>query len=411
MKTTLDVWPELPLLIQGYVLDSTVDRVSAITLKHSDRVCQINFECRTLCRIEEHWAVMQMPFPELTGLRLSCVDDSNTCCSSCVPVLPDSFLGGSAPRLRYFCLNAIPFPGLPKLLFSATHLVHLHLLRIPHSGYISPEAMAACLSILTNLESLCIQFESPQSSPDQGSRCPPPPTRSILPALEIFSFQGAREYLEELVARVDAPQLCQLLATFLDDVDFDTPELVQFISRTPTFGAYDEARLVFCCREFRVRLRSHPKPHDLDSKTIKVGIIYKVPDDQQLPSVAQICTSSLCPLLTMENLYIDRSRYSGPFGQDDIDNTEWLDLLFPFSAVKNLFLSNQFLPRIALALQELTGGRTTEVLPALQNVLLEGFDPSEPVQEGIARFVSARQLANHPVAISVWDRRRYEYDW
>jgi hypothetical protein len=90
--------------------------------------------------------------------------------------------------------------------------------------------------------------------------------------------------------------------------------------------------------------------------------------------------------------------------EDDIENTEWLELLLPFTAVKNLYLSKQFSPRIAPALQELTGGRTTEVLPALQNVLLEGFQPSEPVQEGIAQFISARQLTNHPVAISVWDR-------
>ena len=62
----------------------------------------------------------------------------------------------------------------------------------------------------------------------------------------------------------------------------------------------------------------------------------------------------------------------------------------------------QISPRIALAQQESTGGRTTEVLPALKNVLLEGFQPSGPVQEGIARLIYARQLTNHPVAI--WDR-------
>jgi hypothetical protein len=72
--------------------------------------------------------------------------------------------------------------------------------------------------------------------------------------------------------------------------------------------------------------------------------------------------------------------------------------------VKNLYLSIEFAPHIVPALQELTGERTTEVLPALRNILLEGFEPSEPVQEGIARFVSARQLTNHPVSTSVWDR-------
>jgi hypothetical protein len=35
--------------------------------------------------------------------------------------------------------------------------------------------------------------------------------------------------------------------------------------------------------------------------------------------------------------------------------------------------SEELVPRISPALQELVGGRTTEVLPALENILLEGF--------------------------------------
>jgi hypothetical protein len=106
----------------------------------------------------------------------------------------------------------------------------------------------------------------------------------------------------------------------------------------------------------------------------------------------------------MENLYIYENLDSPPNWKDDIENAEWLDLLLPFTAVKNLYLSKQFSARIAPALLEPTGGRTTEVLPALQNVFLEGFQPSEPVPEGITRFISARRLTNYPVAISAWDR-------
>jgi hypothetical protein len=109
----------------------------------------------------------------------------------------------------------------------------------------------------------------------------------------------------------------------------------------------------------------------------------------------------------MENLYIDGSQYSLLDWEDDIENTKWLDLFLPFTAVKNLYLSKEFSPCVALGLQDLTGARTTEVLPALQNVFLEGFQPSEPVQKGIAplaRFISARHLTDHPVTISVWDR-------
>jgi hypothetical protein len=93
--------------------------------------------------VEEVLARMQASFPELTYLQL--ISDDET-----LPVIPDSFLDGSAPRprLRIFDLKGILFPGFPKLLSSATHLVNLKLRDIPHSGYISLEAMVALLRVV-----------------------------------------------------------------------------------------------------------------------------------------------------------------------------------------------------------------------------------------------------------------------
>ena len=395
-RETLDVWPALPLLIQGDVSNTSVDNVIA-ELKHSGRICKINLDFYTTSQIEKLWTAMEVPFPELAVLYLSFSDFQG-------PVLPDSFLGGYAPRLRYLALTSIPFPGFSKLISSATNLVRLWLVNIPHSGYISPEAMATCLSVLTSLDALQLEFESPQSRPDQENRRSPPPTRSFLPALTKFWFKGVKEYLEDLVSRIDAPRLYHFSSTFSYGTNFDTPELNQFIRRTPTFGAYEEAYLIFDSDDALIRLQSHPQPSD--HRMVKVKILCQGPD-RLLPSLAQICSSSLRLLLTMENLYIDGDQFEISFVWADniqVDNAEWLGLLLPFTAVKNLYLSRALSPRIAPALQELTGGRTTEVLPALQNVLLEGFQPSEPVQEGIAQFISARQLANHPITVSVWDR-------
>ena len=91
--------------------------------------------------------------------------------------------------------------------------------------------------------------------------------------------------------------------------------------------------------------------------------------------------------------------------QDDIENSQWLELLHPFTAVKDLYISQEFTPRIAPALQELVGERVTEVLPALQTLFLEEPLPSGPVQETIGQFVAARQLAGHPIAVSRWERK------
>ena len=83
-----------------------------------------------------------------------------------------------------------------------------------------------------------------------------------------------------------------------------------------------------------------------------------------------------------------------------------MDLLRSFVAVKNLYLSREYISRIGPALQELVGGQTTEVLPTLENIFLDGFQTSGPLQEGIEKFVAARQLTNHPVTVSGWDSLR-----
>ena len=182
---------------------------------------------------------MQVPFPELTELELWSSDVTP-------PAIPDSFLDGSAPRLQIFDLSGIPFPGLPKLLLSATQLVDLNLDDIPHSGYISPEAIVAPLSELSSLKSLSLQFRSRQSRPGwEGPSLPPPKRSSILPALNKFYFKGVTEYFEELVSRIDTPQLDELDITYFHQRDFVYPQLVQFINCTPTLRALDEAHIEF----------------------------------------------------------------------------------------------------------------------------------------------------------------------
>jgi hypothetical protein len=108
----------------------------------------------------------------------------------------------------------------------------------------------------------------------------------------------------------------------------------------------------------------------------------------------------------LQNLHIQVCLHSRQNLEVSIENRPlaWLKLLHPFTAVKNLYLSEEFTPRIVHALQELVGGRTTEVLHALQNIFLEGFQLSEPIPpaKGIGQFIAAREEASHPIAISPW---------
>jgi hypothetical protein len=394
-KDTLGVWPALPLIVAGFMFSSSgTDNIIA-ALGQSNRVSQVSLLALANWQLEEVLVAMQVPFPELTEMRLSSHVDT----LSVIPI-PDSFLGGSAPRLRSLTLNAIPFPGLPKLFLSATHLVHLKLSNVPHSGYISPEGMVALLSVSSSLESLYLEFRSPQSHPDLERRSLPPLNRSILPALHEFRFKGVTEYLEDLVTFIDAPQLDKMHITFFNQIDFDCPRLAQFINCTPTLRALDEAHVEFNHSTASVKLRYRTSKLGFDDLLIKVSC--REPD-WQLSSVAQVCDSSLCPPSTVEDLYIGR-RYSPLVWKNDaIESTLWLQLLRPFAAVKNLRLSREIAPGIAPALQELVGARVTEVLPSLRKIFVQGLKPLELFQENIGQFVAARQLSGHPVTLSVWN--------
>jgi hypothetical protein len=338
---------------------------------------------------------MQQPFPALSILKLQLPDQSD------LVVLPDSFLGGSAPRLVFLQLRGVPFPGLPKLLLSTTHLVALYLTNIPHSGYISPEAVVTALFTLTSLERFSFEFQSPRSHHNLAIRRPFPPTRTVLPVLTHFRFKGVCEYLDDFVARIDTPRLNDLSITFFNDIIFDVPQFIQFISRTPATKALENAHVVFGVREAWVNFSSQT----LGGRSLQVEVRVLCREmDWQVSFLEQVCTLCSSLLSTLENLYIYNGLYSEPHWRDDIENTLWLGLLRSFPVVKNLYLYEEFARRIVPALQELVDGRTTEVLPIMQNIFLEKLQPSEPLPEGIQQFVATRQVTGHPIAVSRWPR-------
>ena len=389
-RDTVDLWPALPLVIQHYdCRTGSVDNIVAL-LKCGDLVHRIDLWRLSRSQLEDIWEAMQVPFPELRHLDLRHYETK--------PVVPlsDSFLGGSALQLRALILDRIPYPGLPKLLLSATHLTRLYLNDIPHSGYISPEAMVACLSTLTSLERLSLGFKFPLPRTDRESQHLPPPTCTILPVLQYFWFKGDSEYLEYLVARIEAPRLRLLEILFFNDIVFDTPQLTRFISHTPTLEAFNKARVSLGDITASIELTS---AYDLNA-SFKVSI-YCRELDWQLSFLEQVCTSSLPPLSTLEDLYMRGHPWPQDW-KDIIDYTQWLELLHSFTTVKNLYLSKELAPCVVPALQDLVGGRTTEVFPNLQNIFVKELEESGPVQEGIRKFVSARRVSSHPITVSRW---------
>jgi hypothetical protein len=389
MTEMLDVWPPLPIVIHDFACPKSGSDNIVAALELNDRVCQIRI------KLDPQWEkildAMQKPFPALKLVMISSDVEM-------APVVPDSFMGGSAPRLQYLLLERVPIPGLPKLLLSATDLGRLDLRRIPHSGYISPEAIVTCLSTLPRLERLYLGFESSRSRPNRESQRLPPPTRSLLPALIKLHFTGVTEYLEDLVARIDSPLLDCLEIVLFHQRIFVASQLIQFIGRTPTLKVHHRARVDFSDLHARITFSKTSS----SNYHLTLKILCRQPE-WQLSSVTQIFTSFFPRsfIRMVEQLSIRGICYSKLDWPDVvIEDSKWLELLHPFTAVKDLHLSKKSAPRIAPSLQELVGGRTTEVLPVLQSLTLEKLPPSGPFEEAIGKFVAARQLSNHPVAIS-----------
>ena len=414
-RVALDIWPPLPLIVHDVTRTDEEDVDYTIAaLEHNNRVCQIRISSRSSSRITcvVESAAMQERFPELTHLELKFFDITSDWYDG--PRLPDSFLGGTAPRLKSLELTNISFPGLPKLLLSATHLVKLDLSfnSLPGSGYsITPEAMATSLSTVTSLEYLRIHFGYPLPTSERRRR----PlqallTPTILPILTTIQFDGASGYLEEILAQIDAPRLNKMLITLDHRSLFDTSQLFQFISRKPTLRAPEKGYIIFAFRRIIVKFPSQTSAlGELCAKTSCFNC-FEESELPQLSAIVQLCTSSLPPIPTLEDLYLLDDAYSQLNLLDDVENTLWLQLLHPFTSVKNLYLCNELVPLVAPALEELFGARTTEVLPNLENIFLEGLQLSGPLHEGIETFVAARWFTGHPVAVSHWDKKDADYE-
>ena len=396
-KEMLDVWPLLPVVVRSDEFEVYGVDYMIPALEQSDRVCELQLIDVPCSQLDKVLSAMQQPFPALTYLAFLYVGET------LIPpvAIPASFLGGSAPRLQTLMLDYFPFPGLSNLLLSATHLVELYLRRIPHSEFFSPETIVTCLSVLTKLQKLSILFEFHQRLPGQRRQLSPPHTRTLVPALTLLGFSGDDEYLEDLVAQIDAPLLNGLRINFYDRPIFYTPQLARFISRTPNFKTHEEARVTLSNWDVSITLPQTFGEVDLSiSCTEADGTLFLV----SLESVAEVCSSSFPQSLisAVEHLYLLEDEPSVLYLQDNIENSQWLEVLHPFTGVKSLYLSSRITPRIVPVLQEFLGERVTEVLPALQTLFLEETLPSGPAQETIGQFVAARQLSSRPISISRW---------
>jgi hypothetical protein len=388
VRKILGCLPPFPIILD-YLTPSSL-RSSApnyedeiiVALEHPGRVRSIKLVV-TSSLLETVASVVEEPFIALTTLWLSSKDRN-------APVLPDVFLNGPPLQLRQILLEGISFPTLPTLLPSASNLVDLQLKDIPQRGYISPEVMVSTLAALNRLENLYIWFRASISLHQLISS--PASTRHVLLSLSVFNFCGSSEYLEHLLAQIDTPRLRSINIMYLNQLDFQVPQLSQFFHRTEPLDFAQSQHLHGRIRfsSLYVELSFEEEGHHGSRLTLR--ILCKGLDWQSL-HLAQILAQSPAIVSNVDHLSINGDDLQHESGwKDSVDDTDWLELLHPFSAANMVQGSKQLALQIALALDGVGEEMIAEVLPALTSLLLE----DQPVRS-VEKFLAARQNSGHPV--------------
>ena len=207
--------------------------------------------------------------------------------------------------------------------------------------------------------------------------------------------------MEDVISRINVPLLRHTVIRLFNQLIFDTPLLLDFINRTENYKTSQSGDIQFGDRSVNAVIRFPPAmSYGQISLTISC-----IPSDWQVSSLAQVCGSALSPLLTLEHLKI--YDYQAHW-QDDMETTQWLELLHPFISVKHLDLSPNLVRLFVPALQVIAEKSMTEALPVLERLSLWGIQPLGPVKEAIGKFIATRQLFGRPITVDDGDDKGSE---
>ena len=222
---------------------------------------------------------------------------------------------------------------------------------------------------------------------------PPPVERNVLPALILLHFKGACEYLDDLVSRIDAPQLIFINISYLNQpVGLQVAQLSKFIDRSvgPKLTLSRRAHVTF--DNTWVSFDTHCHANDPTPLPTARIIASCEGIGRQVLHMAQVLSqfSAALPPSNFVDLgfEVENKWVRSTEGMDDID---WRHLLLQFSAVKTMYVLNPKLARhVAFGLEHMDAG----TLPSLDLLFLAGQPPSF-----VEKFVAARKFSGRPVTV------------
>ncbi|KAH9052272.1 hypothetical protein EDB87DRAFT_1835939, partial [Lactarius vividus] len=386
----LDCWPALPIVVQyggSPTLDSPApeddDNVVA-ALEQSGRVSSISLTITS--SLLEKLSAIERPFSELEDLSLLSRDSARR-------ALPSAFQWGS--RLRTLHLTSAAIPTLPELISHSTGLVDLQLHKIPDAGYFSPNAFVSALSDMSQLQTLSLHFHSFTHRRNNLGFPPQSGERVVLPVLTCLKYRGSSMYLDNFVARIDAPRLGDIDITFLSQPMMRTSELCLFIHRIAMQKSHRRAEILSSERAISISFTQPQAPTRLK---------LQVPCEVlacQLSDMARICKGLSAFLLGVEHLRIGTTQPSSGW---DHNRTGWLDLIRQLIGAKWVHISGDHSTNVVYALS--LRMREEIVLPVLHKICIREPEPHcVPLQEAVVSLIHSRSLAGRIIAVE------YERVW
>ena len=387
--------PPLPLVIDydndddDKSCDITAEDEDGIilALRQRDRVRRVRLEMplpnlrKVIMAIDEEYPVLEYlimaPWPA----------DAKTAL-----MLPETL---QAPHLRRLVLSGFVLPIGSRLLTTAVGLVTLCLFTFHPSTYIRPNTLMQWISFMPQLEALMIGLLSPVPGRDVESQPMHTPimTNVALPNLRSFMFQGVSAYMEAVACRITAPHLEKLDIVFSEQLTFSVPHLLQFMNTIENFR-FDSAEFQFSRNKVYVKV--YPR-EEAEKFALQLNISCSLLD-RQVSSVAQIFNSLSQTLTTVEHLALEHMAHNQSSEEhNEVDHTEWHNLLRSFSYVKTLRVDNGLAKELSRSLRLGEGEHPLELLPELQELTYFGSgDTGSP----FASFIDARQNAGHPVTLT-----------
>ena len=380
----LHVWPvTLPLTIDYPYYSSRLvpeDKLNIFAaLEHPGCIHRIAI-CAEGSFLSHVAVFMHKPFPALTHLEL-------------IWAPPHTGRGSPSPGRH---LGGFPLHlQLPVILSSARNLVSLTLREISQDVSVLPETLVGCLAVLNALKTLDITFPDDQSPLDSTNSRSDLPRRTILPALTNFHYKGYSEYLEDILAQLDTPQLDNCEIEYFVHL-IQAHQLTHFIDRTEGLNhrQFKRAEVTFFSLAHRAQINCSEGKYP----QLSLDIVEQSGLGIQVECFADMLGQVVAMFPNVDQLSV----HEDSVDPTSMESAEWIPFFCLFHAVEALHLSGGVTAYIVSALEDIGEEMVTDVFPALHLIWLDEdkkyHEPLKPVGS-IERFLSLRQLSGLPVTI------------